>query len=334
MEIQVHTKQHTYPILMERGILSHVKDYIEEGQRVYIISDDGVPEKWKKIVLGQFDDAILYTFPHGEHSKSLQTYEKILKDMLQHQLSRKDIVIGLGGGVVGDMSGFVAASYMRGISYINIPTTTLSQIDSSIGGKTAVNLDGIKNCVGAFWQPSYVLIDPDVLSTLPKRQFNNGLVEAVKEGLIKDPTLFELFEKENIEESIEEILERALQIKRKIVEEDEREQGQRKLLNFGHTFGHAYESYYDMDRYLHGECVGLGMMKVLKNDAIKQRLEKVLKRLDVPTECDADPEEIYQLMHNDKKANQETVDIVQVHEIGNGVIEKWTWEDVRKELGL
>jgi 3-dehydroquinate synthase len=188
--------------------------------------------------------------------------------------------------------------------------------------------------VGAFWQPSMVIIDPLVLETLPKRHYNNGLIEAVKEGLIQEPELFELFENEEIEDSILEILERALQIKRKIVEEDESESGIRKLLNFGHTFGHAFESYYDMEDYLHGECVGLGMLKVIKNTDIKNRLKKVLERLDAPTSCEGDPQTIFQLMKNDKKANQTYVDIIQVDTIGEGKIEQWTWDDIRKELGL
>ena len=199
MEIQVNTKQRTYAIHLEKGSLHRVKEIIKPKGRVFIISDDGVPEKWQNILLEQFPEAPVHIFKNGEASKNMQTYEEILRQMLKSKLSRKDTVIALGGGVVGDIAGLSAATYMRGIEYINIPTTTLSQIDSSIGGKTAIDLAGIKNCVGCFWQPSAVIIDTDILSSLCKRQFNNGLAEAVKTGLILDKELFELFEKDDYE---------------------------------------------------------------------------------------------------------------------------------------
>ena len=328
MELKVTTSQNTYSVIIERGILNHVAEYIDTKRRVYIVSDDGVPEAYQDILLSQFIDASIYIFPFGEASKNLSTYEAILKDMLEKQISRKDLLIALGGGVVGDMAGFAAATYMRGIEYINIPTTTLSQIDSSIGGKTAVDLNGRKNSVGAFWQPSLVLIDPETLKTLPKRQISAGLAEAVKMGMICDRELFELFEKDDYYDHIDEIIFRSLKAKRDVVAEDERETGLRKILNFGHTYGHAYESLHGFT-YLHGECVAMGMMTILDDEVLKERLKAVLMRLELPLSCEYDRDALLNLMRNDKKAEHEMITVCQVHALGSADLEAWTM----KELG-
>lgn len=332
MQIEMNTKQRNYPIIVERGSLYHAKELIQPKGQVFIVSDDGVPKKWQNILQEQFPEAHMHVFKNGEGSKNFRTFEEILKDMLEHNLSRKDMVIALGGGVVGDMAGFAAATYMRGIEYVNIPTTSLSQIDSSIGGKTAIDLAGVKNSVGCFWQPSMVIIDSDTLNTLTTRHLHNGLAEAVKEGLISDKKLFEIFEQDDYLEHIDEIIERCLYVKKYIVEQDEREGGIRKLLNFGHTYGHAYESYYELDEYYHGECVAMGMMTVLKNEEIKARLEKVLERLGLPTHCDADHDAVVKLIMNDKKADHTHVTIVQVDEIGKGHLEDWNYEEIREKL--
>ncbi len=334
MIINVHTKDREYPVYLERGILKRVKEIIGRQGHVFIVSDDGVDPVWRKCLQDQYPDAPVHIFPNGEASKNLTVWSEILEDMLEHHVSRKDTVIALGGGVAGDMAGFAAATYMRGIHYINIPTTTISQIDSSIGGKTAVDLAGRKNSVGAFWQPDAVFVDPDTLSTLTPRHFNNGLAEAVKEGLIRDGELFELFERDDWRDHLDEIIGRCLIIKRDIVERDEREGGERKLLNFGHTFGHAYETYYGLDGYYHGECVAMGMMTILENEEIRKRLAAVLDRLHLPKTNDADPAEIAKLIRNDKKADHDTVTMVQVHEIGHGILEEWTMADVERKLGL
>lgn len=333
-KLSVHTEDRDYDVILERGILSHAAKTIQPHGVVYLVSDDGVPEKWQKCLQEQFPEAPMYIFPHGEQSKNLATWQNILEDMLKHDLSRKDMVIALGGGVTGDMAGFAAASYMRGISYVNIPTTSLSQIDSSIGGKTAVDLAGAKNCVGAFWQPSMVLVDPDVLSTLSERQFHNGLIEAVKEGLTFDPQLFALFEKEDYADHVEEIIWRCLNIKKNVVEHDERESGERKLLNFGHTYGHAYETYYGLNGYLHGECVGMGMMTIMNNRELKERLAAVLERMHCPVSCDADHDKIASLIMHDKKADHDHVTIVQVDEIGRGHLEDWTMDKIRRKMDV
>lgn len=332
MEIVMHAKSKEYTIYLQRGVLYQAKELIQREGRVFIVSDDGVPEKWQKCLHDQYPSASMYIFSNGEASKNFDTLQDILKAMQKANISRKDTVIALGGGVVGDMAGFAASIYMRGIPYINIPTTSLSQIDSSIGGKTAIDFNGVKNCIGAFWQPDMVLVDPDVLSTLTTRHYHNGLAEAVKEGLIKDEKLFEIFEKDDYSEHIDEIIERCLNIKKNVVEHDEKETGERKLLNFGHTYGHAYESYFGMNGYYHGECVGLGMLTVLNNPEIKERLIKVLERLQLPTECTYEADQVFELMKNDKKADHDHISIIQVDEIGKGKIEEWPLDKVRERL--
>lgn len=334
MKIEVKTKERDYSVILQRGILASASSLIGRQGHVFLISDDGVPAKWRDLLSQQYPDASMFIFQNGEASKNFDTLQQILKAMQEAHLSRKDTVIALGGGVVGDMAGFASAIYMRGIRYINIPTTSLSQIDSSIGGKTAIDFNQVKNSVGAFWQPDMVLVDPDTLSTLTPRHYHNGLAEAVKEGLIKDADLFAIFEKDDWNDHIEEIIERCLMIKRDVVEKDEREGGERKLLNFGHTFGHAYESYFGMNGYYHGECVGLGMMTVLNHQEIKERLAKVLTRLELPVTCKADPEKIYELMLQDKKADHDHITMIQVDEIGSGYLEDWTLEQVKERLGL
>lgn len=334
MEIDVHTGSKNYPIYLERGVLKRAHERIGRDGHVFLVSDDGVPEKWRNLLKEQYPEASMYVFSSGEASKNFDTLQDILKAMQEAHVSRKDTVIALGGGVVGDMAGFAAAIHMRGIPYINIPTTSLSQIDSSIGGKTAIDFNGVKNSVGAFWQPDKVLVDPDTLDTLSERQYHNGLAEAVKEGLTFDPDLFAIFEKDDYSDHIDEIIERCLNIKKNVVEHDEKETGERKLLNFGHTFGHAYESFYGMNGYLHGECVGMGMMTILNNPEIKARLLKVLERLHLPVSCDPDPQRILELMKEDKKADHDHITIVQVDEIGKGHLEDWNMDQVKEKLGI
>lgn len=358
MIIKISTKQRDYSIYVERGVLARAGELIqpETGSRHFIISDSGVPKRHLDALAGQLPDAPVYVFEQGEASKCLTVYGEILAWLAEQKASRKDVILALGGGVVGDLAGFVAASYMRGIRYINIPTTALSQIDSGIGGKTAIDLNGLKNIVGAFHQPSMVLVDPDTLATLPPRQLANGLAEGVKSGLIRDPELFELFESDDCMEHLDEIIYRSLLVKKAIVEEDENESSVRKLLNMGHSYGHAYETYHG-GKYLHGECVAMGMMTILQDPGIRARLRAILERLGLPSRIDADltcspargsgcsqdgregndsaadfAESITGLIMNDKKAAAGRIDIVQCDEIGNAHLESWNMEKILTTL--
>jgi len=239
--------------------------------------------------------------------------------MLDHGFSRRDCIVAVGGGVVGDLCGFAASTYMRGIDFYNIPTTLLSQIDSSIGGKTAINFSGVKNIVGAFYQPKKVLIDPNLLQTLPPRQIANGLAEAIKMALTCDQELFELFETQDVESHMDEIILRSLEIKKSVVEQDEKEAGLRRILNFGHTVGHGIESSEGMSELYHGECVALGMLPMCA-EALRPRVAKVLKKCGLYRKLQYDWEKITQAAFHDKKADGDQVTVTMVLEPGNYVI--------------
>jgi len=243
MKLTMQLKSRSYDIILKAGCLANLHQFTNVANRkVFVLTDSGVPAEYAQTVAAQCPDSTVYTIPRGEGSKCLKVYGQVLQAMLAFGMDRKDLLVSVGGGVVGDLGGFCAASYMRGIDFVNCPTTVLSQVDSSIGGKTAIDLGETKNIVGAFWQPKVVLVDFDTLKTLPRRQVVNGLAEALKTGIIGDPQLFALFECEHPEDNIEQIVYRSLKFKKKIVEQDEREGSVRACLNFGHTIGHGTEA--------------------------------------------------------------------------------------------
>ena len=317
----------SYDIVIERGALQKAKEYLDLDRKVLVVTDDGVPKQYARTVAALAKDGVIVTVPQGEDSKSIPTFSALLSRMLKEGFSRKDAVVAVGGGVVGDLSGFVAASYMRGIDFYNIPTTVLSQVDSSIGGKTAVNLDGIKNIVGAFYQPKKVLVDLDLLATLDDRLVSEGLAEALKMGLTSDAELFELFEKRNINESMDEIITRSLMIKKNVVEQDEKEQGLRKILNFGHTIGHGIEAFEERHGLYHGECVAIGMIPMVSEE-LRPRLIRVLESLRLPISVEAEPDKIFEAMKHDKKSAGDRVTVVTVPNPGQFEMKEISFKEV------
>ena len=313
MNIQMNLGPDSYDILLERGLLQKAGQHLNLNRRVLIVTDSGVPAAYAKALAEQCKESVICTVEMGEDSKSLSVFGQLLQTMLDHNFSRKDCVVAVGGGVVGDLSGFAASAYMRGIDFYNIPTTLLSQIDSSIGGKTAINFGGMKNIVGAFYQPKKVLIDPNLLKTLPQRQIANGLAEAIKMSLTSDKALFELFETTDIEPNLEEIIFRSLRIKQAVVEQDEKETGLRKILNFGHTIGHGIESTSDL---YHGECVALGMVPMC-GEELRPRVTAVLKKCDLYRELSYSWEKITEAAFHDKKADGGSVTVTLVTEPGS-----------------
>lgn len=332
MKIEVNTSSKSYEIALARGSIKKLGEYIDCNKKIMVITDDNVSKLYLNTVMKQLKNAYFEVVSNGEESKSFKTYEYLTKSLLNLKFSRNDLIIALGGGVIGDLAGFVASTYKRGIDFINIPTTTLAQIDSSIGGKVAINVDQIKNCVGSFHQPSKVIIDFDTLNTLTTRHFNNGLVEAVKAGLIQDKELFELFESDNYLEHIEEIIYRSLVVKKKVVEKDEYENNIRKILNFGHTIGHGFESYFNLEGLYHGEAVACGMMKIIKDEEIKDRLKKILDKLSINTDLDYDLNAVYSFILSDKKANNQEIEIIDIESIGKAIIKKVKIESVKEYL--
>ena len=315
MTITLDLGNQAYNIIIEKGILGRLKDYIPTEEKTLIVTDSGVPREYSQIVGGNFSNPFYFTFKKGENSKNYKTYQKILKFMLDNGFTRKDRVIAVGGGVVGDLSGFVASTYMRGIDFYNIPTTFLSQVDSSIGGKVAIDFGGVKNSVGAFYQPKGVFIDTEVLSSLSDRLLYSGLVESIKMASTSDRELFDIIENSSdIRKDAQSIIYRSLLIKKQVVEQDEKESGLRRVLNFGHTIGHAIESFYKGKLY-HGECVGLGMLS-LCSEQVSERIAKLLKKYNLPTGIKANPQKLQQLVWHDKKAESNHVVGVFVSEIG------------------
>lgn len=320
MKLTVSLGQNSYDILVERGMLDSIGSLLNLNRRVLIITDDGVPAEYAQKVAGQSKNPFVFTITSGEESKNIDSYKNILSYMVENNFTRTDCVVAVGGGVVGDLAGFAAATYMRGVDFYNIPTTLLSQIDSSIGGKTGINFGGFKNIVGAFYQPKRVIIDPDVLQTLPPRLFSNGLAEAIKMAATCDAKLFEIFEKEDITGKIDEIIVKSLNIKKEVVEKDEKESGLRRVLNFGHTVGHAIESL--NTGLLHGECVALGMIPMSSPKA-RAKIIKALENTRLPSFYDYDAEKLIAAIAHDKKASGNNINIVYVEEIGSfKIIEK------------
>ncbi len=306
MEITVELGQNSYNITIERGGLAQADRFMQLDRKVLVVTDNGVPEIYAKTVAACCAAPVIVTLPQGESSKNLQNFELLCRTMLQNGFTRTDCVVAVGGGVVGDLAGFAASAFMRGIDFYNIPTTVLSQVDSSVGGKVAIDLDGIKNCVGAFHQPKAVLIDPEVLSTLPQRQIANGLAEAVKMAVNFDEGVLSLFERDDYLSHIDEIIAASLRIKAAVVKADEKESGLRRVLNFGHTIGHGIETATGL---YHGECVALGMLPMC-SDALRPRVKAILERLHLPTSCSADPETVWEAMSHDKKRSGDTITVV------------------------
>ena len=328
MTLRMELGDRSYDIVVERGCLQKAAQLLDLHRKVCIITDEGVPAQYAKTLAAQCKDPVIVTVDAGEETKTMETVTKICRVLLERGFSRKDCVAAVGGGMVGDLAGFAAAAFMRGIDFYNLPTTLLSQVDSSIGGKTGVNLDGVKNIVGAFWQPKGVLIDPDTLSTLSPRLYAEGMAEAVKMALTSDVALFEKLEQGDL--PVEQVLEGALAIKKSVVEQDERESGPRKLLNFGHTIGHGVESAARGNLY-HGECVALGMVPMCGRE-VRARLIPLLERLGLPTACDLDKEAIWQAMQHDKKSSFSGFSAVFVEKPGQGFVKQVSFAEMKAIL--
>ena len=325
-KLTMNLGERSYDIIVKSGSLENLYQFARLDRRVAVVTDSGVPAQYAQMVADQCKDAHIITVPQGEASKSFKILESVLRQMLEFGMGRGDLVIAVGGGVVGDLAGFAASIYMRGIDFINCPTTTLSMIDSSIGGKTAVDLGDTKNIVGAFWQPKLVIVDPDTLATLPRRHFINGLAEAVKASLLADPELFAIFENGDVDAQIGEIICRSLRFKKNIVEQDETEQGMRKALNFGHTIGHAAEKLGNYTDLTHGQAVAIGMVAAMRlsallgNEDLTAPLIDLLKHIGLPTELNYDRESIFNALLSDKKKFGATVNFILVREAGRAEI--------------
>ncbi len=323
--MQVQLQERSYPIHIGSKILDRLPIWLSEislgGRHVVLIADKNVERTWAAPIVASLvaegHRVTSLTVPAGESSKSLVQAGRLWESMLSDRTDRGSIVLAVGGGVVGDLAGFVAATFARGLPLVQVPTTLLSQVDSSVGGKTGINLPSAKNIVGSFWQPSLVVIDTDCLRSLPRREFVSGLAEVVKYGIILLPELIDYLE-QHVDEimslqplALTEIITRSCQAKASVVEKDERETtGLRAILNYGHTFAHALESAQGYGTLLHGEAVAIGMHLAAKlacrlgrvNEGFVQRQRKLLERFELPTQVpSSDPNQLWQLMQHDKK---------------------------------
>lgn len=334
------------PVILGNGVLRDAEKYMfPNGKRgrMLVVTDDGVPEQIPMTVCRAFG-AELFTLKQGEKSKSLDSFSRLIGKMLGLGFDREDCVCAVGGGVVGDLAGFAAACYLRGIGFYYLPTTLLAQTDASVGGKTAVDFGGFKNQIGAFYQPSAVLIDPTLTASLSDRQFYAGLCEAIKMAVTFDEKLLELIEAQAEKGTLRSdadalfgIVSGAVRIKTAVVEKDEREAGTRRALNFGHTLGHALESA-SGGELLHGEAVALGMLPFC-SEPVRERLRKLLSRCSLPTEIPPELEkrrgEIADALTHDKKRAGEGITAVFCDEAGSFRFEKVTAEEIiEKKLSI
>ena len=337
MKLTVNLKENSYPIYIENGILTKSGEYISQifkGQKIMIVSDDNVFPLYGQQVIDSLRDYECHflVLPHGEPTKSFQSLPKIYTAMLDAKLTRSDLVIALGGGVIGDLAGFAAASYLRGIKLVQIPTSLLAQVDSSVGGKVAVDLPQGKNLVGAFYQPKMVLIDPDVLNTLPEHFIKDGMGEVIKYGCIKDAGLFDRLcahsSFENLKPELSEIIARCVDIKRIVVEADQFDTGERMLLNFGNTLAHTIEQHYNYERESHGEAVGIGMYQITRMSEEKgltisgcsDQIKKALDIYGLPSSCGLPVADLTKAITLDKKNLNGNLNVILLKEIGDSYV--------------
>ena len=330
---EVRTGQHTYQNVIERGVLRCVSKHIpaNAGNR-FVITTEDVWRLHGATLAAQFNSKLeVLFFPGGEANKRLSAVEALAEQMVARGGDRTSVVIGFGGGIVTDVSGFVAAVFMRGIPVIQIPTTLLAQVDAATGGKTGVNLVNGKNLIGSFHHPQAVLIDPDVLSTLPEREYRAGLFEVIKCGVIRDAALFALMESNADEilarkpDYVDQLIAAAVRIKAEVVSADERESDLRRILNFGHTIGHALEAETEYVRFLHGEAIAWGILAATRiaeimsvlQPADATRIQKTICRYGpLPTARDLPAERLIGRLSSDKKTLQGKVHFVLPTEIG------------------
>ena len=329
LKIKINSSNTEYPIIIGDNLLNEVDKFLNLKRKFLIVADDNIKKEYIDKIKSKMEHFNILVINHGEENKNFDNYKIILETLLKNNFKRTDAIVSIGGGMIGDMSAFAASTYMRGIDFYNIPTTLLSQVDSSIGGKTAINFGDIKNIVGTFYQPKAVIIDVDTLRSLPKRELNSGLVESIKMAATLDKEFFDFLKvAPKILDNAEYIIYHSLLLKKNIVENDEKEKGLRKVLNFGHTIGHAIEENMKLTMP-HGECVGIGML-YFSSDVVKNDIKNILTKYELPTSCNFNKEEVIELIKHDKKANNDTISTVYVEKIGDFKFNDLTIDEIKK----
>lgn len=353
MKLTINLPSHSYDLTIEKGLLKEIGSWVKElwlPKKIVIITDTNVQPLYgeqvqKSLKEAGFETAI-FVIKAGEQSKTLSVAAKVYDFLAYEGMTRSDGIIALGGGVVGDLAGFVASTYMRGLHFLQVPTTLLAQVDSSIGGKTAVNTKKAKNLVGTFAQPDGVLIDPDTLDTLEVRRIQEGSAEIIKSAAIADKDLWQkldaLKDETELKAHATEIIAACCKIKRKVVEEDELDNGVRLLLNFGHTIGHALENTAGYGNLTHGEGVAIGMSQItrvaeskkLTPNGTSEKLDKMIQKFHLPIRSNYwDQEQLYTALTHDKKARGGKINIILLESIGKAKIVRIPIEEMKSYLG-
>lgn len=337
----------TYDIIIDKNILDKSGEFIKSVKpmgKCAVITDDNVDRLYGDRVLNSLKSADIeaqkFVFPHGESSKNHSTLLKIYDFLAENGFTRSDYIAALGGGVVGDTAGFAAATYMRGIDFVQIPTTVVAQSDSSVGGKTAVDISAGKNLVGAFHQPRLVIADTETLSTLTPEFFADGMAEVIKHGMIQSRGLFDLLSNGDVKSNLVEIMKQNVSIKGKVVENDECEKHERMLLNFGHTLGHALEKYYNFAGLTHGYAVAVGMSmfthiaerRGMCKPGVADMLDALLTKCGLPLTDPAPKDELFKLSLGDKKHLASGMNIVICSDIGKSEIVEMSVDEYEKFL--
>lgn len=354
-KLRIDLADRSYDILIGRNFLSSLGDHLahlKSIHRALVVTNPAINKLYGKVVFEGLKNAGLsiecVEIPEGETHKTLQDAQTIYDYLIENQYDRNTLLVALGGGVIGDLTGFVAATFLRGVPCIQVPTTLLSQVDSSVGGKTAVNHPKGKNLIGAFYQPRLVAIDLDTLRSLPPDEFRAGMAEVIKYGVIEDPELF-VFLQQNSEKilaqdtaCLETIIETSCAIKAKVVERDERESSYRMVLNFGHTIGHAVEALTGYSRFKHGEAVAIGMVYAAKlscqlgqcSEEVVQKIEALVEQFDLPSRLpEFSASEYIETMYRDKKAHDKNIRFILVKDIGTvEIVNRVIETDIQKVL--
>lgn len=344
INVHVDTKI-PYDIYIDRGLIDDCAKYVKDlsdAKKVTIVTDSNVAplylERVEESLIGEGLEFQTFVYAAGEQSKNLSTINDIYMALADFRMTRKDIIIALGGGVCGDMAGFAAATYLRGISFMQIPTSLLAQVDSSVGGKTGVDIPQGKNLVGAFHQPVCVLIDPDTLDTLPEEFIRDGMGEVIKYGCIKDRELFEKLETCDAMENIDDIIKTCVSIKRDVVSRDEFESGERMLLNFGHTLAHSIEKLNNYTGITHGMAVAVGMVlmtKASENAGLSEkgtadRIASLCRKYSLPVTTDISFKDMAQAAKSDKKTASTYINLVITEKIGSSFTYKIETDELEK----
>ena len=340
--LSLHGSNTDSDIYIGSGIFSQTAKHIAEKfqpTRIHIVTDSNVAPLYLEQLRAEFPIGVTTTvIPAGEEYKTLDTVAGIYADLSEAELTRSDLVIALGGGVVGDITGFTAATYLRGIHVCQIPTTLLAQVDSSVGGKTGVDLPQGKNLVGAFYQPELVIIDTDILTSLPERIFNDGMAEVIKYGCIANPDILNMIAQPDFKSNMQHIVYECVRIKRDVVQQDEHDTGLRMILNFGHTIGHGAEKVGHFTELTHGQAVAIGMVQAAELAAklgetdYTQQITEICQAHELPTQLPYPIEEVYAAMLHDKKRAGDSINMILVHPMGKAHIHKIPLEQLHTLL--